>query len=30
VFRNIDNKDIIRKVNGQARELCAAFPIYEN
>jgi glycine hydroxymethyltransferase len=30
VFQNIDNKDVIQKVKSQARELCAAFPIYEN
>ena len=30
VFRNIDNQDVIQKVNNQARELCEAFPIYEN
>ena len=30
VFRNIDNQDVIQKVNNQARELCTAFPIYEN
>ena len=28
VFRNIDNQDVIQKVNNQARELCEAFPIY--
>jgi glycine/serine hydroxymethyltransferase len=28
IFRNIDNQDVIQKVNGQARELCTAFPIY--
>jgi len=29
VFRNIDNQEVIQKVNNQARELCEAFPIYE-
>ena len=28
VFRNIDNQDVIQKVNDQARALCEAFPIY--
>ena len=28
VFRNIDHQDVIEKVKNQARELCAAFPIY--
>jgi glycine hydroxymethyltransferase len=30
VFRNIDNQDVLQKVNNQARELCTAFPIYVN
>jgi len=29
VFQHIDNKDILKKVNRQARALCSAFPIYE-
>ena len=29
VFRNIDNQDVIQKVNDQARALCEAFPIYK-
>jgi glycine/serine hydroxymethyltransferase len=29
VFQNIDNQDIIQKVNDQARALCEAFPIYK-
>lgn len=29
VFQNIDNQDVIQKVNNQARALCEAFPIYE-
>ncbi len=29
VFQNIDNQDVIQKVNDQARALCEAFPIYE-
>lgn len=28
VFQNIDNQDVIQKVNDQARALCEAFPIY--
>jgi glycine hydroxymethyltransferase len=30
VLRNIDDKDVIQKVNSQARELCTAYPIYED
>lgn len=30
VFRNIDHQDVIEKVKNQARELCAAFPIYSD
>ena len=29
IFRNIDNQEVIQKVNNQARELCTAFPIYK-
>ena len=29
VFRNIDNPEVIQKVNNQARALCEAFPIYQ-
>ena len=29
VFQNIDNQDVIQKVNDQARALCEAFPIYQ-
>ena len=29
VLQHIDNKDVLLKVNGQARELCTAFPIFE-
>jgi len=28
VLQHIDNKDVLLKVNGQARELCTAFPIF--
>jgi len=30
VLQNIDDRDVIQKVNSQARELCTAYPIYED